>query len=102
MHDIQGQYIFVRFVDQIILFELLDDMIFIIDKQGIELVGHELGFFMERNRFCDIFAGKDIGFSDGCSADHDLVVILILFGDFFKFKMSVGHVHDIMESFLAD
>ena len=102
MDNIEGQNIFIWFVNKIVLLELFDDVVLVIDEQGVKFVGHQLRFLVKRDWLCDIFAWKYVSFSNRSPTDHGLVVILILFGKFFEVKMSIGEIHDIMESLLAD
>ena len=45
----EWKYILVRLVNEILLFKLLYDIMFIVNIERIELVGHEFRFLMERN-----------------------------------------------------
>ena len=49
MHNVHGQNILTRFVDEIFLLEFLHHIMFIINVERIELVGHKFWFLMERN-----------------------------------------------------
>jgi hypothetical protein len=84
------------------LLELFDYVVLVIDEKRVELVGHQLRLLMERNRFCYIFARKYVCFADCSSTHHYLIVILVLFHQFFKLKVTIGEIHDVMKSLLTD
>jgi hypothetical protein len=83
------------------LLELLHDVVLVVDEKRVELVGHQLRLLVERNRLCHIFTGKYVCFANCASAHHDLIVFLVLFRKFFKLKVAIGEIHDIIKSLLA-
>lgn len=78
MDNIKRKDILAGLVDYIFLDELLRDVVFVVDEQGVELWSHCLWFLVERDRFCDVFGGEDVGLANRHTADHYLIVILVL------------------------
>ena len=83
------------------MLELLNDVVFVVDEKGVELVGHQLRLLVERNRLRHIFTGKYVCFTNCGPAHHDLIVVLVLFRQFFELKVAIGEIKDIIKSLLA-
>ena len=77
MDDIEWKDVFSGAVYDILLHEFLGDVLFIVEEERIELVGHCFRLLMQRDRLGDIFVGKDIGLAHSYPTDHHLIVILI-------------------------
>jgi hypothetical protein len=78
--DVERQYVLSRPVDDVPLYELFGDVVFVVDEEGVELGSHGLWLFVEGDGLSDVFGGEDVCFSHCHAADHHLVVVLILFG----------------------
>lgn len=102
LDDEEGENVFAWFVDKIVLFELFGDEMFVINEERVEFVGHEFWFFMEGYWLCYVFAGEDVGFSYRCSANHDFIIVLVLFYDFVEVQVAVSEIHDVIKSLFAD
>lgn len=102
MHDIQWQDILSRTVNDVLLHKLLGDIVFVVDEEGVKLVGHGFRLLVQGHRLGDILGGKDKGLAHRHSADHHLIIILILLRQFLQLQVTVIEVHDILEALLAD
>lgn len=78
MNNIKREYILAGLVDYIFLDELLRDVVFVVDEQGVEFWSHCLWFLVERNGLCDVFGGEDVGLANRHTTYHYFIVILVL------------------------
>ena len=52
MDDEERKDVLVGLVDEVVLFELSCDFLFVVDEERIELVGHQFWFLVEGNGLC--------------------------------------------------
>lgn len=78
VHDIQRQNVLSRAIYDVLLYELLGNVVFIIDEEGIELVGHGFRLLMQGDRLGDILGGENECLAHCHPADHHLIIVLIL------------------------
>lgn len=102
MDDVSWEHVFIRFVDEIILFELLCHEVLVVDVEGVEFVGHQFRFRVKWDRFVYIFTRKNVCLADCCFADHHFIIVVIILGKFIEIEVAVSEVHYVMKTLFCD